>query len=76
MLRSSHEIYLVGFWTHSHEIFVSRAERIGQPAVDLVNERGESVSFVVLAATYVLDFSLSQMVLDAEVKSFWSMGVQ
>ena len=36
-------------------------ERIGQPAVDLVNERGESVPFVVLAANFILNFSLSQM---------------
>ena len=38
-------------------------ERIGQPAVDLVNERGESVPFVVLAANFILNFSLSQMFL-------------
>ncbi|KAL0678267.1 hypothetical protein Bca4012_006248 [Brassica carinata] len=36
-------------------------ERIGQPAVDLVNKRGESVPFNVLAATFILEFSSSQM---------------
>ncbi|KAG5397772.1 hypothetical protein IGI04_019586 [Brassica rapa subsp. trilocularis] len=41
-------------------ITYSFLERIGQPAVDEVNERGESVPFVVLAATFILDFSLSQ----------------
>ena len=29
--------------------------------VDLVNERGVRVPFVLLAATFILDFSLSQM---------------
>ena len=36
-------------------------ERIGQPAVDLVNERGESIPFGVVAAACVLYFSLLQM---------------
>nr|VDD24248.1 unnamed protein product [Brassica oleracea] len=36
-------------------------ERIGQPAVHLANDREESVPFNVLAATFILDFSLSQM---------------
>lgn len=36
-------------------------ERIGQPAVDLVNEQRESVPFVVLVATFTLDLSLSQI---------------
>ena len=36
-------------------------ERIGQPTVDLGNKRGESVPFVVLPATLILNFSLSQM---------------
>ena len=31
-------------------------ERIGQPTVDLANEREESVPFVVLSATFILIF--------------------
>uniref|UniRef100_A0A0D3D3D9 Uncharacterized protein n=1 Tax=Brassica oleracea var. oleracea TaxID=109376 RepID=A0A0D3D3D9_BRAOL len=38
-------------------------ERIGQPAVDLANDREESVPFNVLAATFILEFSSSQMFL-------------
>ena len=36
-------------------------ERIGQPAVNLANDREESVPFNVLAATFILKFSSSQM---------------
>ena len=36
-------------------------ERIGQPEVDLANDREESVPFNVLDATFSLEFSLSQM---------------
>ncbi|KAF2595022.1 hypothetical protein F2Q70_00043761 [Brassica cretica] len=36
-------------------------ERIGQPAVDLANDREESVPFNVLAAIFILEFSSSQM---------------
>ncbi|KAF3534865.1 hypothetical protein DY000_02040096 [Brassica cretica] len=36
-------------------------ERIGQPAVDLVNDREESVPFIVLGATFILEFCSSQM---------------
>ena len=38
-------------------------ERIGQPAVHLANDREESVPFNVLAATFILEFSSSQMFL-------------
>ncbi|KAF2554414.1 hypothetical protein F2Q68_00033756 [Brassica cretica] len=38
-------------------------ERIGQPTVDLANDREESVPFNVLAATFILEFSSSQMFL-------------
>ena len=38
-------------------------ERIDQPAVYLANEREDSVPFNVHAATFVLDFSSSQMFL-------------
>ena len=34
----------------------SSLERIGQPAVDLANDRKESVPINVLAATFILDF--------------------
>ncbi|KAF3501299.1 hypothetical protein F2Q69_00043555 [Brassica cretica] len=36
-------------------------ERIGQPKVDLANDREESVLFNVLDATFILEFSSSQM---------------
>ncbi|KAF3532737.1 hypothetical protein DY000_02039784 [Brassica cretica] len=36
-------------------------ERIGQPEVDLANDREESVPFNVLDATFILEFSSSQM---------------
>jgi len=36
-------------------------ERIGQPEVDLANHREESASFNVHDATYILEFSSSQM---------------
>ena len=36
-------------------------ERIGQPEVDLANEPEESVPFNVLDATFILEFTLSQM---------------
>ncbi|WZY93612.1 hypothetical protein YC2023_065941 [Brassica napus] len=36
-------------------------ERIGQPEVDLVNHREESAPFNVHDATYILEFSSSQM---------------
>ena len=36
-------------------------ERIGQLAVDLANDREESVPFNVLAGTFILKFSSSQM---------------
>ncbi|WZZ44632.1 hypothetical protein YC2023_040891 [Brassica napus] len=36
-------------------------ERIGQPEVDRANDREESVPFNVLDATFILEFSLSQM---------------
>ena len=36
-------------------------ERIGQPEVDLANHREESAPFNVHDATYILEFSLSQM---------------
>uniref|UniRef100_A0A0D2ZRQ4 Uncharacterized protein n=1 Tax=Brassica oleracea var. oleracea TaxID=109376 RepID=A0A0D2ZRQ4_BRAOL len=36
-------------------------ERIGQPEVDLANDREESVLFNVLDATFILEFSSSQM---------------
>ncbi|KAF2568875.1 hypothetical protein F2Q68_00025548 [Brassica cretica] len=36
-------------------------ERIGQPAVDLANNWEESVLFNVLAATFILKFSSSQI---------------
>ncbi|WZZ87551.1 hypothetical protein YC2023_116130 [Brassica napus] len=35
-------------------------ERIGQPEVDLANDREESVPFNVLDATFILEFSSSQ----------------
>ena len=38
-------------------------ERIGQPEVDLANDREESVPFNVLDATFILEFSSSQMFL-------------
>ncbi|KAF3583265.1 hypothetical protein F2Q69_00028398 [Brassica cretica] len=38
-------------------------ERTGQPEVYLVNKQEESVSFNVLAATFILEFSSSQMFL-------------
>nr|VDD51363.1 unnamed protein product [Brassica oleracea] len=36
-------------------------ERIGQPAVDLANDREKSVPFNMLTATFILEFSSSQM---------------
>ncbi|WZZ51177.1 hypothetical protein YC2023_051284 [Brassica napus] len=36
-------------------------KRIGQPAVDLANNWEESVPFNVLAATFILKFSSSQI---------------
>ncbi|KAF3566580.1 hypothetical protein DY000_02016256 [Brassica cretica] len=36
-------------------------EQIGQPDVDLANHREESVPFHVLDATFILEFSSSQM---------------
>ncbi|KAF3522101.1 hypothetical protein F2Q69_00047241 [Brassica cretica] len=36
-------------------------ERIGQPEVDLANDREESLPFTVLDATFILEFSSSQM---------------
>ncbi|KAF3581535.1 hypothetical protein DY000_02032663 [Brassica cretica] len=36
-------------------------ERIGNPEVDLANDREESVPFNVLDATFILEFSSSQM---------------
>ncbi|KAF3489622.1 hypothetical protein F2Q69_00054498 [Brassica cretica] len=36
-------------------------ERIGQPEVDLANDREESVPFNVLDATFILEFSSSQI---------------
>ncbi|WZZ08472.1 hypothetical protein YC2023_094393 [Brassica napus] len=36
-------------------------ERIGQPEVDLANDREESVPFNVLDVTFILEFSSSQM---------------
>ena len=36
-------------------------ERIGQPEVDLANHREESAPFNVHDATYILEFSSSQM---------------
>ncbi|KAF3536131.1 hypothetical protein F2Q69_00021405 [Brassica cretica] len=36
-------------------------ERIGQPEVDLANDREESVPFDVLDATFILEFSSAQM---------------
>ncbi|KAF3485065.1 hypothetical protein F2Q69_00054237 [Brassica cretica] len=36
-------------------------ERIGQPALDLANDREESVPFNVLTATFILEFSSSRM---------------
>ncbi|WZY88430.1 hypothetical protein YC2023_045165 [Brassica napus] len=36
-------------------------ERIGQPEVDLANHREENDPFNVRDATYILEFSLSQM---------------
>ena len=36
-------------------------EGIGQPAVDLANDREENVPFNVLAATFIFKFSSSQM---------------
>ena len=36
-------------------------EWIGQPAIDLANDREENVPFNVLAATFILEFSSSQM---------------
>ena len=36
-------------------------ERIGQPAVDLANDGEESVPFNVLAPTFILEFSSSQI---------------
>uniref|UniRef100_A0A0D3DKV0 Uncharacterized protein n=1 Tax=Brassica oleracea var. oleracea TaxID=109376 RepID=A0A0D3DKV0_BRAOL len=36
-------------------------ERIGQPEVDLANDREESVPINVLDATFILEFSSSQM---------------
>uniref|UniRef100_A0A0D3E9X8 Uncharacterized protein n=1 Tax=Brassica oleracea var. oleracea TaxID=109376 RepID=A0A0D3E9X8_BRAOL len=36
-------------------------ERIGQPEVDLANDREESVPFNVLDATFILEFSSSQV---------------
>lgn len=36
-------------------------ERICQPAVDLANDREESVPINVLAASFILEFSPSQM---------------
>uniref|UniRef100_A0A0D3ATK7 Uncharacterized protein n=1 Tax=Brassica oleracea var. oleracea TaxID=109376 RepID=A0A0D3ATK7_BRAOL len=36
-------------------------EQIGQPEVDLVNDPEESVPFNVLDATFILEFSSSQM---------------
>ncbi|KAF3525859.1 hypothetical protein F2Q69_00048837 [Brassica cretica] len=36
-------------------------ERIGQPEVDLANDREEIVPFNVIDATFILEFSLSQM---------------
>ncbi|WZZ50946.1 hypothetical protein YC2023_051053 [Brassica napus] len=36
-------------------------ERIGQPTIDLANDWEESVPFNVLAATFILEFSSSQM---------------
>ncbi|WZZ89087.1 hypothetical protein YC2023_117666 [Brassica napus] len=36
-------------------------ERIGQPEVDLANDREESVPFNVLNATFILEFTSSQM---------------
>ncbi|KAF2608684.1 hypothetical protein F2Q68_00043073 [Brassica cretica] len=36
-------------------------EQIGQPEVDLANDREESVPFNVLDATFILEFSSSQM---------------
>ena len=38
-------------------------EQIGQPAVDLANDREESVPFNVLPATFILKFSSSQLFL-------------
>ncbi|KAF2532421.1 hypothetical protein F2Q70_00029520 [Brassica cretica] len=38
-------------------------ERIGQPEVDLANDQEESVPFNVLDATFILEFSSSQMFL-------------
>ena len=40
-------------------------ERIGKPAVDRANDQEESVPFNVLAATFILDFSSSQIVFDS-----------
>uniref|UniRef100_A0A0D3CR93 Uncharacterized protein n=1 Tax=Brassica oleracea var. oleracea TaxID=109376 RepID=A0A0D3CR93_BRAOL len=36
-------------------------ELIGQPEVDLANDREESLPFTVLDATFILEFSSSQM---------------
>uniref|UniRef100_A0A0D3CSL2 Uncharacterized protein n=1 Tax=Brassica oleracea var. oleracea TaxID=109376 RepID=A0A0D3CSL2_BRAOL len=36
-------------------------ERIGQPEVDLANDREEGVPFNVLDATFIIEFSSSQM---------------
>ncbi|KAF3566056.1 hypothetical protein DY000_02016655 [Brassica cretica] len=36
-------------------------EQIGQPEVDLANDREESVPFNVLDATFILEFSSSQI---------------
>ncbi|KAL0650087.1 hypothetical protein Bca4012_092778 [Brassica carinata] len=36
-------------------------ERIGQPKVDIANDREESVPFNVLDSTFILEFSSSQM---------------
>ena len=36
-------------------------ERIGQPEVDLANDREEGVPFNVLYATFIIEFSSSQM---------------
>ncbi|KAL0656649.1 hypothetical protein Bca4012_077233 [Brassica carinata] len=36
-------------------------ERIGQPEVDIANDREESVPFNVLDSTFILEFTLSQM---------------
>lgn len=57
-------IIFVGFAKNAHDLFISRVERIGKPAGNLVNERRRlSPSFLAAASTF--DFALSQNVFNA-----------